>query len=226
MTCGIYKITNKLNGHSYIGLSKNIERRFSDHKTKAFSSNRPDDKSKVLYQAFRKYGLESFSFEVIEECKAEDLAEREVYWIEFYQTYLNRNHYNETPGGDLPGDKTKHVGEEHGMSKLTESDVVFCREQYRQGSRSRAIWEENFQHKISYAGFQRMWHGKTWKHVMPEVFDSNPNPRQKYSARDRDAIVKRYRNSGLKMRQFCNLPSETVGYGTLWKMIHVPEFYK
>ena len=25
MSCGIYKITNKINGHSYIGLSKNIE---------------------------------------------------------------------------------------------------------------------------------------------------------------------------------------------------------
>lgn len=40
MSCGIYKITNKENGHMYIGLSKNIERRFSDHKTKALNSKK------------------------------------------------------------------------------------------------------------------------------------------------------------------------------------------
>lgn len=43
MSCGIYKITNKINGHSYIGLSNNIEHRFNDHKTKPFSSTRKDD---------------------------------------------------------------------------------------------------------------------------------------------------------------------------------------
>lgn len=24
-----------------------------------------------------------------------------------------------------------------------------------------------------------MWHGKTWKHIMPEVFENNPHPRKK-----------------------------------------------
>ena len=28
MSCGIYKITNKINGHSYIGQSVDIERRW------------------------------------------------------------------------------------------------------------------------------------------------------------------------------------------------------
>jgi hypothetical protein len=39
MSCGIYKITNKLNNHSYIGQSINIENRWSDEKSRAFNPN-------------------------------------------------------------------------------------------------------------------------------------------------------------------------------------------
>lgn len=31
MSCGIYKITNTINSHSYIGLSKNIKQRIKEH---------------------------------------------------------------------------------------------------------------------------------------------------------------------------------------------------
>ena len=60
---GIYKITNKINGHSYIGQSIHIEERFREHKSK-YNWNR--EKNKPLYQAFQKYGLDNFSFEIIE----------------------------------------------------------------------------------------------------------------------------------------------------------------
>ena len=32
MSCGIYKITNLINEHSYIGMSKDIEKRIKDNK--------------------------------------------------------------------------------------------------------------------------------------------------------------------------------------------------
>lgn len=98
MSCGIYKITNKINGHSYIGLSKGIEKRFSEHKSKAIHSNKKDDLDKALYRAMRKYGIDNFSYEIIEECPEEKLKEREIYWISYYNTYENREDYNETPG--------------------------------------------------------------------------------------------------------------------------------
>lgn len=53
-------LTNKINGHKYIGLSKNIERRLNDHKNKPFSSKRKDDQEKALYNAIRKHGWENF----------------------------------------------------------------------------------------------------------------------------------------------------------------------
>ena len=97
MSIGIYKITNKVNDKSYIGLSTNIERRFIDHKhLKDCSRNK--NKLKILYQAFLKYGIENFDFSIIELCPVEKLSERERYWVAFYDTYYNG--YNATVGGD------------------------------------------------------------------------------------------------------------------------------
>lgn len=87
------------------------------------------------------------------------MKEREKYWIKYYNTYEDRNHYNETPGGDLPGKNTIHIGEDHGMAKLTEEDVKFCRQKYKEGLRSRDIHTKYFKDKINYSGFLRMWHG-------------------------------------------------------------------
>ena len=79
MSCGIYKITNKINGHMYIGLSTNIEKRFQDHRNKAINSFKKEDKDKVLYKAMRKYGVDNFNYEIIKECSVDLLKEREIY---------------------------------------------------------------------------------------------------------------------------------------------------
>lgn len=83
---GIYKITNKINGKFYIGLSNNIKRRWSEHKTPK-NINRTTN----IAKAFRKYGIENFEFEVIEICEADKLAEREMYHIEKLKPEYNMN---------------------------------------------------------------------------------------------------------------------------------------
>ena len=97
---GIYKITNLINNKSYIGQSIKIESRWEEHRRNAFNF-KDINYNKCFYQAIRKYGLENFKFEVIEECKVEELDEREIYWISFYQTFppdLGKG-YNLYPGG-------------------------------------------------------------------------------------------------------------------------------
>lgn len=94
---GIYKIENLINGKCYIGQSKYIEKRWINHKSDAFNSAQKDRYEYPLYRAIRKYGLENFSFEVIEECKIEELNEREIYWIGYYHSLTNG--YNQTLGG-------------------------------------------------------------------------------------------------------------------------------
>ena len=62
---GIYKITNLINGNSYIGQSKNIEFRLKAHFRKAFIRD-SGEYIKALYKAIRKYGVDSFSTEILE----------------------------------------------------------------------------------------------------------------------------------------------------------------
>jgi group I intron endonuclease len=93
MSCGIYKITNITNNHCYIGQSHNIENRWKNHKKCTYNS---DKWNYPLYSAFRKYGLENFTFEIIEECTIHELNEKEIYWIKYYSP-----EYNQTIGGNF-----------------------------------------------------------------------------------------------------------------------------
>ena len=87
---GIYKVTNKINGKVYIGQSVDIGRRWREHMTA---------KDEIYFhKAIQKYGVENFEWEVIERCKKKDLDEREIYWIEYYDSF-NKG-YNCTKGGD------------------------------------------------------------------------------------------------------------------------------
>lgn len=51
----------------------------------------------------RKYGLDKFSFEVIEECRQEDLNDREIYWIKYYDSTNTEKGYNIKLGGNSGG---------------------------------------------------------------------------------------------------------------------------
>lgn len=74
---GVYKITNNITNDLYIGSSKDIKSRWTDHKCVSVWKLRSGMK---LYQAFIKYGLDNFTFEIIEETT--DLHNREQYYIE------------------------------------------------------------------------------------------------------------------------------------------------
>lgn len=96
---GIYKVTNKINNKSYIGQSKNIEQRWHTHKISPYNKNSTQYNT-LFYKAIRKYGINNFSFEVLEECSIENLNEREIYWIAYYDTYNKNKGYNMTKGGE------------------------------------------------------------------------------------------------------------------------------
>ena len=92
----VYKITNTINNKLYIGKTVNtIEKRFNQHKNESKTERA---KNRPLYRAINKYGIENFEIEIIEECNYDILNEREIYWINYYDTY--NNGYNATLGGD------------------------------------------------------------------------------------------------------------------------------
>ena len=95
---GIYKYTNLINGKSYIGQSVNIVKRRSNHEN---TNNRKLEKS-YFHRAIDKYGINNFSFEILEECSKDELNEKEIYYIKKYNTFDRNNGYNRTIGGEQP----------------------------------------------------------------------------------------------------------------------------
>ena len=91
----IYKITNKINGKSYIGQTiQSVKERFYQHcATKCSQAVL----NMVIHKAITKYGKSNFTIEVIEEVESANLNDRERYWIRYYDSY--NNGYNSTEGG-------------------------------------------------------------------------------------------------------------------------------
>lgn len=155
---GIYKITNKINNHSYIGLSTHIEDRWNYHKN---PYNWKRESNKTLYKAIIKYGIDNFQFEVLEECSPEQLDEKEKYYIELYDTYYNG--YNMTSGGE------NNQGDSHPRHKLTKKDVEDIRFRYDNLERRYDVYQL-YKDRIGESGFSKIWKGETWKTVMMEVY--------------------------------------------------------
>ena len=88
----IYKITNKINGKSYIGQTITpIRVRMYKHYSQSKIATTGVD------YAIQKYGRENFTVEQICKCDDNDLDHLERYYIDYYDTY--NNGYNLTIGG-------------------------------------------------------------------------------------------------------------------------------
>lgn len=96
---GIYKIENLINRKIYIGQSRNIKQRWKEHRYRPFNKNSKQYDC-PFYRAIRKYGLENFSFVVLEETSIEDLDDKEKYWIKYYGSNNPLFGYNCTIGGE------------------------------------------------------------------------------------------------------------------------------
>ena len=95
---GIYKITCKVNGKSYVGQSTNLKERLKDHFRRLQNNNHYNAH---LQRAWNKHGGECFVFEVIEKCNYDFsiLNELETYWIEKLETLDNKKGFNISSGG-------------------------------------------------------------------------------------------------------------------------------
>ena len=153
---GIYKITNKKTGKSYIGQSNDIERRFKEHQIVGEKSRIPVD------IAIKKYGKDAFLYEIIEECDISELNNKETYWIQQFDTV--NNGYNCNMGGEQ-----QSIGEANGRAKLTENDIKAIRQAYNEHKKQKEVYQ-NYKDLISFNHFQNIWQGRVWKHIMPEVF--------------------------------------------------------
>lgn len=191
MKKGIYKITNKINGKCYIGKSSDIEKRWNYHK---ISFNYEKEKQKTLYRAFRKYGIENFTFEILEEMTEELYDQfannREEYWILFYNSF--NNGYNETKGGD-GGYIEKGVEKNR---KLTVSEVEHIRDLYSECKLCLDDAYNLYKDRMTKRGFQAVWLGQNYKKIKPEVFSEENKRKHIFMEHQRQGRLRKEKKNG------------------------------
>ena len=84
---GIYKITNTVTGDFYVGSSKDVKQRWVNHKCPSRWNDNPNS---PLYLDMKKYSLDKFEFQVIDEVEPEQLKEKEQQFIETLKPTYNR----------------------------------------------------------------------------------------------------------------------------------------
>lgn len=92
---GIYKITDINTNEAYIGQSVDLSTRLKSHIKCGLGIDAPT--TNKLYKAMQNRGIWNFTFEVLELCPPTELNEKEIQWIELYQT--NSYGFNSTKGG-------------------------------------------------------------------------------------------------------------------------------
>jgi len=112
--CGIYCIKNKINNKVYIGKSKNIYERIRQHIN--MLNKKCKNENRHLINSWHKYGRDSFEYFVIEDLTISKLKERELYWIQHYDSTDRKVGYNLRLDSE-----TKCIVSEETRQKLSEA---------------------------------------------------------------------------------------------------------
>lgn len=119
--CGVYLVTNKINGKIYIGQSVDIERRWNQH--------RYGKGNIILANAIKKYGIDNFSFEILEQIECINLTKEQITdrltiieqeWFDKTKPFLRDTGYNiqTTSKPNLTPSRDKYFGEKISRIKI------------------------------------------------------------------------------------------------------------
>ena len=235
---GIYLIRNKVNNKVYIGQSIDIKRRIKEHIRSAqpekYSKKSKRDSNTPIHRAMQKYGIDNFEIQILEKCSKEKLNEREIYWIQIFNTTDNNIGYNLTTGGQ---NNFALKGEEHSQAKLTQSEVNEIIKLLK--SNNLSILEIAQQFSVSKSTISMINTGKTWKndalsYPLKKVNDSSKgekNPQSHFSEKEVMLIRKMYsegityKNLPLELKQKASESAiRAIQYGKTYK--HLPYYNK
>ena len=169
----IYKITNTVNGKVYIGqtIQSNPKMRWYAHLADARRG-----KKSYLYDSIRKYGQESFSWEIIDiAVSLEDLNDKEEYWLNFYReqgivVYNNRGaggnktHSTESIEKMRAAQKLRHATTNVGGWKRKDGGPMKGKSHPRKGTTGLWSMPDNAKEKLRQLQLNNSGtRGKTWK---------------------------------------------------------------
>lgn len=222
----IYCYTNLINGKKYIGQTINPTQRYNSHTSAAFNP-KDSEYDSIIHRAFRKYGLNNFSYEILAEADTiEELNGLEMYFIAHYNTQVP-NGYNIEAGGKnsskpkSPETKKKMM---QARATLTEEEVIVLRKAYANHESPSAIYKSHYKDKMHYNSFLNIWTGLRYKTIMPEVFQGK---RKTKLTEDIVRTIKIDRAAGMTYEQLANKYSvckSTIGdicRGKTWKQVQI-----
>ena len=173
MAC-IYRIENIVNNKKYIGQTK---RTFRDRKNQhIYYLNRNIHQNQHLQNAWNKYGKDNFRFSTIERCNISSLDEKEVFWINHYNT--TELGYNKEAGGNLnkiisKETREKHsriqTGENNSRTNLTNETVIKIKQELIKGN---AMKEISLKYEVSYDVVKAIRQCRTFCDIGEEYNDS------------------------------------------------------
>lgn len=116
----IYKITCLVNNKVYIGqTSQTVKDRFRKH-----MGSHKDEHDTKFYRAVRKYGTESFIIEQIDTASTQqELDEKEVYWINYYDSVNKGYNMISTPGKRGGDTLSNHPNKKEISEKIRKSKI-------------------------------------------------------------------------------------------------------
>lgn len=182
---GIYIIKNLVNNKVYIGKSKNIYFRIKQHITHLNTKSK--DENRHLINSWHKHGRKNFEYSVIEYLEFDEnvLKERELFWMEFYNSLNRKKGYNLRKDAKTNCEVTKETREKCRISQIKRFEDD--NERKKIGESTKKFWKENpdikeqMREKIKNAN--RLYRiGKYSKNTdeLIEIFEFKDNIKEKY----------------------------------------------
>lgn len=164
----VYKISSPLTPRIYVGLTAgSLQTRWRQHRCAANTGSQ-----KPLYCAMRKYGVSSFSIELLYTATSiEDMREAEIRYIAELKSHVLENGYNLTDYGYQHGNTGSVFGEQQHHAVLTEALVRYIRDpEHRTKSNKTLLAEvqELFSVSCSQDAVRDARRGDTWNHLNTE----------------------------------------------------------
>lgn len=169
----IYKITNNKNNKIYIGqtIKQRPTDRYSQHRYLATHPQQEKGMS-YLHKAMNKYGLENFSFEVIEQIDNSQLNTKQQYWIQYYDSMIP-NGYNMTEGGEGTQGYSRQQSIEERLKRQQSNKKYYAEHpevKQQIGKRTKKLWENTqYRQKVT-EGVHKFYN----QH--PDIFKGQNNP--------------------------------------------------
>lgn len=166
----LYEIINTKTNKNYIGVTSNFNRRMSEHFSKSSNSAINSDLSIYGEKVFKTHilcvGLKDYIYDLEHKYLAKHLCKDSMY---------NKNTGGSSNGGTF--------GENHGLAKITEADVLSIRRMYSE--------DNNLSHKklgvqfgVSAATIGKIIRHELWNHIQEYPYESNKTTGRKGLERD------------------------------------------